>query len=85
MRRCENRSSAFIPVPFQQLNRFIQRFGAVIRAKGYVPTEVKTEWLYFDLVPGETEIRKGLPEYTGKVCVIGADLKEEDLEKEFRS
>ena len=60
-------------------------FGAVIRAKGYVPTEVKTEWLYFDLVPGETEIRKGLPEYTGKVCVIGADLKEEDLEKEFRS
>ena len=60
-------------------------FGAVIRAKGYVPTEVKTEWLYFDLVPGETEIRKGLPEYTGKVCVIGSDLKEELLEKEFKA
>lgn len=62
-----------------------EEFGTVVRCKGMVPTAEKTEWLYFDLVPGETEIRKGLPEYTGKVCVIGSDLKEELLEKEFKA
>ena len=61
-----------------------QDFGTVIRCKGMVPTKTQTEWLYFDLVPGETEIRIGIPEYTGKVCVIGSDLKEDLLEKEFK-
>ena len=60
-------------------------FGTVVRCKGMVSTETKTEWLYFDLVPGEVEIRKGTPDYTGKVCVIGSDLKEELLEKEFKA
>ena len=60
-------------------------FGTVVRCKGMVPTEVQTEWLYFDLVPGEVEVRKGTPDYTGKVCVIGADLKEDLLEKEFKA
>ena len=59
-------------------------FGTVIRCKGMVPTKTQTEWLYFDLVPGETEVRVGIPEYTGKVCVIGSDLKEDLLEKEFK-
>ena len=59
-------------------------FGTVIRCKGMVPTKTQTEWLYFDLVPGETEVRIGIPEYTGKVCVIGSDLKEDLLEKEFK-
>ena len=59
-------------------------FGTVIRCKGMVPTGELSEWLYFDLVPGETEIRKGLPEYTGKVCVIGAHLKEDLLAEAFR-
>ena len=59
-------------------------FGTVIRCKGMVPTKTQTEWLYFDLVPGETEVRTGIPEYTGKVCVIGSDLKEDLLEKEFK-
>ena len=59
-------------------------FGTVIRCKGMVPTKTQTEWLYFDLVPGETEVRMGIPEYTGKVCVIGSDLKEDLLEKEFK-
>ena len=59
-------------------------FGTVIRCKGMVPTKTQTEWLYFDLVPGETEVRLGIPEYTGKVCVIGSDLKEDLLEKEFK-
>jgi len=55
----------------------------VVRSKGMIPSEKTGEWLYFDLVPGETEIRKGTPDYTGKVCVIGSELKEEDLKKEF--
>ncbi len=57
-------------------------YGDVLRAKGMVPS-AGGEWFYFDLVPEEYEIRVGAPAYTGKVCVIGANLKEEDLEKAF--
>ena len=60
-----------------------EKFGAVIRAKGMLPAP-DGSWLYFDLVPGQTEIREGAPEYTGKVVVIGEKLKEELLEKSFR-
>jgi G3E family GTPase len=59
-------------------------FGTVIRSKGMVPSDKSGEWLYFDLVPGEVEIRRESPDYTGKVCVIGSDLKEDALEKEFK-
>ena len=58
-------------------------YGDVLRAKGMLPTEKAGEWLYFDLVPEEYEIREGNPEYTGKVCVIGARLKEEELSRAF--
>ena len=58
-------------------------FGDVLRAKGMVPGEKEGEWYYFDLVPEEYEIPTGKPEYTGKVCVIGAGLKEEELKKVF--
>ncbi len=58
-------------------------YGDVLRAKGMLPTEKAGEWLYFDLVPEEYEIREGQPEYTGKVCVIGARLKEEELSQAF--
>ena len=58
-------------------------YGDVLRAKGMIPGEEKGTWLYFDLVPEQYEIRDGVPEYTGKVCVIGADLKEEELKKAF--
>ena len=60
-----------------------EKFGNVIRAKGMLPVP-DGSWLYFDLVPGQTEIREGAPEYTGKVVVIGEKLKEELLEKSFR-
>ena len=40
-------------------------------------------WLYFDLTPGEYEIREGSPEYTGRLCVIGSQLKEDELKKAF--
>ena len=57
-----------------------EKFG---NAKGMLPAP-DGSWLYFDLVPGQTEIREGAPEYTGKVVVIGEKLKEELLEKSFR-
>ena len=57
-------------------------YGDVLRSKGMVPG-TEGQWFYFDLVPEEYEIRTGNPDYTGKVCVIGANLKEEELEKAF--
>jgi G3E family GTPase len=58
-------------------------YGQILRAKGIVPN-VDGTFIYFDLVPGEYEIREGQPDYTGKLCVIGADLKEDELEKLFQ-
>ena len=58
-------------------------YGDVLRAKGMVPSENPQEWFYFDLVPDEMEIRMGKPDYTGKVCVIGARLREEALNQAF--
>ena len=58
-------------------------YGAILRAKGMVPAADGT-WLYFDYVPEEHDIRSGKPEVTGKLCVIGAELKEEKLEELFR-
>lgn len=59
------------------------RFGLVLRAKGMVPAK-DGGWLYFDYVPGESDIRQGSPEVTGKICVIGANLQEEKLEELFQ-
>ena len=59
------------------------RFGEILRAKGMIPGEEKGAWHFFDLVPEEYEIREGAPEYTGKICVIGVNLKEEELQKAF--
>ena len=58
-------------------------YGAILRAKGMVPTADGT-WIYFDYVPEEHDIRAGSPEVTGKLCVIGAELKEDKLEELFR-
>ena len=57
-------------------------FGKILRAKGMLPTQ-EGIWMYFDLVPGEYEIREGKPDFTGRICVIGAELKEEELKKLF--
>ena len=57
-------------------------YGMVLRAKGMLPTSEGT-WLYFDLTPGEYEIREGSPDYTGRLCVIGADLREDALREAF--
>ena len=57
-------------------------YGMVLRAKGIVPSTDNT-WLHFDLVPGEFEVRHGAADYTGRLCVIGAKLKTDDIEKLF--
>ena len=78
-----------VPVTYEQLEDILKRLsstrelGDVLRAKGMLPTENPGEWLYFDLVPEQYEIRQGKPDYTGKVCVIGASLKEEELNSVF--
>ena len=58
------------------------KYGIILRAKGMLPAEDGT-WIYFDMVPEETEIREGSPEYTGRLCVIGSKLNEEKLAKLF--
>lgn len=62
---------------------FGNEYGDVLRAKGMLASENPGEWYYFDLVPEEYEIRTGAPDYTGKVCVIGANLREEALNQAF--
>ena len=57
-------------------------YGNVLRAKGMV-AGAGGEWIYFDMVPEEHEVRNGAPEYTGRICVIGAELNEEKLAELF--
>ena len=59
-----------------------EEYGVILRAKGMRPAEDGT-WIYFDMVPEETEIREGSPEYTGRLCVIGSKLKEDKLAELF--
>ena len=56
--------------------------GAILRAKGIVPSTDNT-WLHFDYVPGEHEVREGPASYTGQICVIGAELKEDGIAELF--
>ncbi|MBQ6415562.1 MAG: GTP-binding protein [Butyrivibrio sp.] len=60
-----------------------ERFGIVLRTKGVVPS-TDGSWIEFDYVPGEADVRKGAADVTGKFCVIGSELKEENLEKLIR-
>lgn len=57
-------------------------YGTILRSKGIIPMTDGT-WKQFDLVPEEYEVREGRADYTGRVCVIGTDLKEEELRKLF--
>ena len=59
-----------------------EKYGAVLRAKGIV-NAVDGEWIYFDYVPGEIDIRRGAPAVTGRFCVIGSALKEDALKELF--
>ena len=57
-------------------------YGVVLRAKGIVPCQDGT-WIHFDYVPGEQNIRRGPAGFTGRLCVIGSELKEHALEHLF--
>lgn len=57
-------------------------YGTVLRAKGMVPSQDGT-WIYFDYVPGESSVREGIPQPTGKFCVIGSKLNEDELAELF--
>lgn len=58
------------------------KYGDILRAKGIVLSD-DGQWLHFDYVPGEPEIRSGGADITGRVCVIGAKINEKELEKLF--
>ena len=60
-----------------------ETYGLVLRAKGIVP-DVNGGWLFFDMTPGEAEVRTGTADYTGKLCVIGSQLKEDALAELFK-
>ena len=59
-------------------------YGNILRAKGIVPA-TEGEWFHFDLVPGEYEVRRGGADYTGRLCVIGAELKEAEIRALFHA
>lgn len=54
----------------------------ILRAKGIVESE-NGEWIHFDYVPGESDVRVGSADITGKLCVIGSELDEEKITKAF--
>ena len=57
-------------------------YGEVLRSKGILPCTDGT-WLHFDMVPGEIQVRRGPADYTGRLCVIGAELKEAEIQQLF--
>jgi len=59
-----------------------ETYGLILRAKGMLP-DGAGKWTYFDYVPGETDIRDGKADLTGRICVIGSGLKEEKLQELF--
>ena len=54
-------------------------YGAILRAKGIVPAADGGEWLHYDFVPEEHQVRRGAADYTGRLCVIGSKLDEDKL------
>ena len=58
-----------------------EKFGVILRAKGIVAGE--SAWLHFDFVPGGIDVREGAPSVTGRLCVIGCNLREDEIEKVF--
>ena len=60
-----------------------ETYGIILRSKGMVP-DTEGRWIHFDYVPGETEVRFGAADVTGKICVIGAQLKEDAIADLFR-
>ena len=60
-----------------------EEYGFVLRCKGMLPSGDDT-WIHFDYVPGEPQVRTGAADVTGKICVIGSGLNQDNLEKLFK-
>ena len=60
-----------------------ETYGIVLRSKGMLPSPDGT-WVHFDYVPGEPQVRTGAADVTGKICVIGSGLNQDNLEKLFK-
>ena len=60
-----------------------ETYGIVLRSKGMLPSPDGT-WIHFDYVPGEPQVRTGAADVTGKICVIGSGLNQDNLEKLFK-
>ena len=58
-------------------------YGQILRAKGILPL-TNGKWLHFDYVPGESDLRYGSADYTGRLCVIGTNINEEALKTLFK-
>ena len=58
-------------------------YGAILRAKGIVAAAAGGQWLHYDFVPEEHQVRRGPADYTGRICVIGSQLKEDKLSQLF--
>ena len=58
-------------------------YGAILRAKGIVAADDGGQWLHYDFVPEEHQVRRGPADYTGRICVIGSQLKEDKLSQLF--
>ena len=61
-----------------------EEYGNVLRAKGIL-ANAAGEWFQFDYVPGESQFRAGSPDYTGRICVIGAHIDEKALKELFQA
>ncbi len=61
------------------------KYGAILRAKGYVATANGDNWLHFDFVPEEKNLREGCPEVIGRICVIGSNINKNALKELFRA
>ena len=59
------------------------KYGVILRAKGIVPCD-DGSWIHFDYIPGEIDIRKGSASYTGRLCVIGSKINEDNLKELFK-
>ena len=59
-----------------------EKYGTILRAKGIVAAQDGT-WIHYDFVPGESDVRTGSADYTGRICVIGSKLNEDELKKLF--
>ena len=57
-------------------------YGQILRAKGILPTN-DGRWLHFDYVPGETDVRYGAADYTGRLCVIGCKINQDAIRELF--